>query len=380
MKVLIISGIWPPDIGGPASHGPEFGRFLLERGHQVRAVTSAENGGPVPPGFPIRSVARDRSRPVRLGRLLGAAVGAARDVDIVYAPGAYTRSAIAATLNSRPLVMKVVTDPAYERARRLGFFSGGIDEFQREPGNLRVRALKETRNRALKRAARIVTPGQYLERLGVGWGLDPQRFVAIPNPAPRIDLSVPRDELRRRFGMEGPTFVFTGRFVRQKNVPLVVRALRHVPDASLVLIGDGVEKPTIEEAIAGSGVGDRIAVHKSLPLEEAMQWVRAADAAVLPSDWEPGTAHAIVEALSVGTPPIVTAVGALPEIVQSGVNGLLVPPGDEHAFGEAMASLIADPDLLDRLRRGAVATGDRFAPERAFEIIERQLHLALESA
>jgi glycosyltransferase involved in cell wall biosynthesis len=372
-----VSGIWPPDIGGPASHGPDVGRFLASRGHRVWAVTSASDGRPELCGFPVRAVRRDRPRPLRLASGLALAAAAARDADVVYAAGMYTRSAIAASLNSVPLVVKLVNDPAYERARRFGLFSGTIEEFQRERGDARIRALRTARNFALRRAARIVIPGRYLERLGVGWGLPPERFKVIPNAVPPVDQTIPRDELRRRFSMNGPNFVFAGRFVGAKNVPLAVRALRRAPGVSLVLVGEGDDIGAIERAIAESGVAERIAMHPALPRKDAIQWVRAADAAILPSDWEVFP-HAALEALSVGTPVIATAVGGVPEIVNSGVNGLLVPPGDEEALGAAMASLAGDADLRGRLRRGAAATGDRYAPERAFAAIEAQLQRAVE--
>src|SRR3954451_16019838 len=120
--------IWPPDVGGPASHGPAVGRFLRDRGHQVRAVTTAESPGAVDPGFRLTASRRDRPRIVRLSGGALAAIAAARRVEVIYAIGMFTRSAIAGTLNSVPLVMKLVTDPAYERARRFGLFSGSIDE------------------------------------------------------------------------------------------------------------------------------------------------------------------------------------------------------------------------------------------------------------
>lgn len=380
VQILLVSGIWPPDIGGPASHGPEVGRFLRDQGHQVRAVTTAGRVQPLDPGFPLTASRRNRPRIIRLSRGALAVLAAAPRADVIYAIGMYTRSAIAATLNSVPLVMKLVADPAYERARRLGLFSGTLEEFQRERGDVRIRALRAARDLAFKRATRIITPARYLERIGIGWGLEPERFEVIPNPAPPVDKSTPREELRRRFGMDGPTFVFAGRFVRQKNVPLAVRALRRAPGVSLLLIGEGDQCGVIESAIAKSGVENRVAVHAALPLEDAMQWVRAADAAILPSDWEPGGSHAVIEALSVGTPAIATAVGAVHEIIDSGVNGLLVPPMDEEALGAAMASLAGDAELLGRLRRGAAATGDRYAPERAFAAVEDQLQRALESA
>jgi len=379
VKILIVSGIWPPDVGGPASHGPDFGRFLVNRGHRVRAVVSTSDGRPEFFGFPVRAVRRDRPRPLRLASALAAAASAARGADVVYAAGGmYTRSAIAASLNSIPLVIKLVNDPAYERARHLGLFAGTIEEFQQERGNARVRALKATRGLALNRAAEIVTPGRYLERIAVGWGLPPGRFKVIPNAVPPVDRSVPREELRRRFSMNGPNVVFAGRFVRQKNIPLAVRALRRAPSVSLVLIGEGDDAEAIERAIAESGVAERVSVRPALPRDDAIQWMRAADAAILPSDSE-GFPHAALEALSVGTPVIATAVGGVPEIINSGVNGLLVPRADEEALGAAMASLAGDPDLLERLRRGAAVTGDRYGPERAFAAIEERLQSAIDS-
>jgi glycosyltransferase involved in cell wall biosynthesis len=377
MRVLIVSGTWPPDIGGPASHGPEFGQFLAQRGHSVHAVASTPDRVPESFGFPVKAVPRNRARPVRIAHGLLAVAVAARGADVAYATGGmYTRSAIGAIAGPVPLVMKLVSDPAYERARRLGLFSGTIESFQDERREPRIRALKAARDLALRRATRIVTPGEYLKRLAIGWGLPPRRIEVIPNPAPPVDQSVSREELRRRFGMREITYVFAGRFVTQKNVPLAVRALRCAKGVSLVLIGEGDQAGAIGQAIAESGVTERITVHPALRRQEAMQWVRAADAAVLPSDWE-GFPHAAVEALSVGTPVIATAVGAIPEIVLPGDNGLLVRAGDETGFGAAMASLSARPELLERLRRGAAATGDRYAPERSYAAAEEQLQRAL---
>jgi glycosyltransferase involved in cell wall biosynthesis len=379
VKILIVSGIWPPDVGGPASHGPELGRFLLKQGHTVTAVASTPDGQAQSFGFPVRGVARGRSRAVRMVDGLVAGVRAARAAEVVYATGGmYARAALTARLTSLPLVLKLVNDPAYERARRLGLFDGSLEEFQSVAGGTRVRALKAARLRTLRQATRIVTPGHYLERLAVDWGIPRERFAVVPNPAARVDQSVERDELRRRCGIDGFTYVFAGRFVKQKNVPLAVRALARAPGARLVLIGEGEERAAIDQAIHSSGVDDRVSVRPALPREEAIQWVRAADAAILPSDWE-GFPHAAVEALSVGTPVIATATGAVPEIVNPGANGLLVAPGDEAGLGAAMASLGSDAGLLGRLRAGAAETGDRYAPERTFEAIEEQLRQALMS-
>lgn len=376
MRVLLVSGIWPPDVGGPASHGPEFGRYLVERGHYVHAVTTAGGPGVTDPGFPLTTARRDRPRLIRHPAAGLSVVAAGRRAEVIYATGMYGRSAVAASVHRLPLVLKVVTDPAYERARRLGFFTGTLEEFQGEQDHRGVRALKRLRNYSVSRAARIVIPSRWLAEIASGWGLDAERITVVPNPSPPVDQSVSVDELRDRLGVRFPTFVFAGRIVEMKNLPLAVAALRRVAEGSLVVVGDGPARGELERAISESEVGDRVVLKGALPRSEAIEWLRAADAAILTSDGE-NFPHAAVEALTAGTPVIATAVGGVPEIIETGVNGILVAPGDPIAFGAAMSSVAADPALLERLRDGASQAADRYLPGVSFGAIEAQLALAL---
>jgi glycosyltransferase involved in cell wall biosynthesis len=117
----------------------------------------------------------------------------------------------------------------------------------------------------------------------------------------------------------------------------------------------------------------------AVPRAAALEWMRAADAAVLSSDWE-NFPHAAVEALAAGTPVIATAVGGVPEIIASGVNGLLVSRGDTRGFGAAMSSVARDAALRRKLRAGARATAERFATERVYRDIEGELQAAARTA
>ena len=375
LRVLIVSGIWPPDVGGPASHGPELGWFLNARGHDVRAVTTTGPAGAERFDFPLRAVRRDRPRGVRVPLGALALAIAARGADVVYATGMYTRSALVTTMYRVPLVLKLASDPAYERARRLGLFSGTLEAFQQPQDGRRLRRLKDVRSLVLRRASRVVIPSEYLAAFARSWGLRSERIAVIPNPAPPIDLTSSREELRSRLDIRGPTFVFAGRIVRQKNLPLAVAALRHVPQASVIFIGEGPEQVPLANAISTAGLGDRTAIKGALPRSSALEWIRAADAAILPSDWE-NFPHAAVEALAAGTPVVATSVGGVPEIVHTGVNGVLVPPGDERSLAAAMAGIATDPELRFRLSQGAIATAERYDATQAFQAIEQQLEMA----
>jgi glycosyltransferase involved in cell wall biosynthesis len=375
VEILLVSGIWPPDVGGPASHGPEFGRYLVDRGHRVRAVTTSGPAGPVDPGFPVVSSRSDRPRPIRLPAAAAAVLAQTRGVEVIYSTGMYCRSALASAVWRTPLVLKLVNDPAYERARGLGLFSGSLEAFQRSSNRRGVRYVKRLRQLALARASRIVIPSRYLAQIASAWGIPDERMVVIPNPAPPSNGSASREGLRERLGIRPPIFVFAGRLVPQKNLPLAVSALSAVPKGTLVVIGDGVSRDELIREIARTGVADRVAFKGALPRAEALDWLRAADAAILPSDWE-NFPHAAVEALAAGTPVIATAVGGVPEIIETGVNGILVPRGDDRALGRAMASVAADETVLARLREGALAAAARYRPATVYGAIEAELEQA----
>jgi glycosyltransferase involved in cell wall biosynthesis len=174
--------------------------------------------------------------------------------------------------------------------------------------------------------------------------------------------------------MDGPTAVFVGRLVLQKNLPLLVEAVAEVPGFRVVVVGDGPEHAALEAAVTARGLEDRVRLVPAVPRAAAMRWMKAADVTVLPSSWE-NHPHAVVESLTVGTPVVATAVGGVPEIVTDGVDGLLTPDGDAAALADALRAALLDAGRSADLRRGAADVGDRFAPERSFaraaEIIEQ---------
>jgi glycosyltransferase involved in cell wall biosynthesis len=198
----------------------------------------------------------------------------------------------------------------------------------------------------------------------------------VPNPAPAIGQIAPREELRHRLGMNGPTFVFVGRLVPSKNLPLAISAINHVPGAQLIVIGDGPERQPLTELIDQAGLQDRVVMKGALPRSEAIEWLRAADAALLSSAYE-NFPHAAVEALAAGAPVVATAVGGVPEVIETGVNGILVPGGDERALSQAMGTITTDTELLAKLRQGVAATVGRYRADQAYEAIERELLAAV---
>jgi len=373
MRVIVVSGIWPPDVGGPASHAPDVAAFLRSRGHEVEVVTTAA-AAPAPEPYPVRWVSRSLPKGAVHVRAGLEVARRSRTADVVYTTGMFGRSAAGATLARRPYVVKLTADPAFERARRRGMIGGSVDEFQHVGGDPALRLLRLARDIELRHAAHVFTPSAYLRDLTVSWGVPEARVSVLPNPSPPLPELPPREELRRSFGIEGPALAFAGRLTAQKSLGVAFAALAANDGVALLVAGDGDERAALERQAAELGLEGRIRFLGPQPRERVVELFRAADAAILSSTWE-NFPHTVVEALAVGTPVLATAAGGVAEVVRDGENGLLVAVGDADGLADAVRRYFADAGLRERLRAAAASSVAEYAPERVFalllEVLER---------
>jgi glycosyltransferase involved in cell wall biosynthesis len=375
VKVLVVSGIWPPDVGGPASHAPEVADYLAGRGHEVEVVTTAA-APPAPADYPIHWVSRAIPKGlihVRTAALVGRC---ARRVDVVYTTGMFGRSFAGSTAAARPYVVKLTADPAFERARRRGIVEGDVDAFQRSAHGLRPAALRLARDLELRRAAHVFCPSAYLRELALSWGIPGERVSVLPNPYPALPDLPPRDELRASFEMNGRTLAFAGRLSAQKSLDVGLAALADVEDVTLVIAGDGDQRAPLERRAAELGVADRVHFLGAQSRERVLELFRAADASLLSSSWE-NFPHTVVEALAVGTPVLATRVGGVAEVVHDGENGLLVPAGDRDALAASIRRFFDDDALRERLRAAAARSVRAFGRDTVFARLERALEEAV---
>jgi glycosyltransferase involved in cell wall biosynthesis len=369
VKILIVSGIWPPDVGGPASHAPEVARFLAGRGHEVRAVVAADRP-PAPQPFPVDWISRRLPKGV-VHAVAGARIAQhARRVDVVYSTGMFGRTGLACRAVRAPYVLKLTGDPAFERARWLGRVDGDVDAFQAGSGGLATTLLRRLRDVTVHGAAHVVCPSAYLAELAVTWGAEPSRVSVLPNPAPAVPALGDRDALRASFGMDGLTFAFAGRLGPQKALHVALAAVDRVEDVTFLVAGDGDLRELLE-----ADAGPRARFIGPLPRDRVLELFAAADAALLSSSWE-NFPHSVVEALAVGTPVIATAVGGVAEVVDDGVNGLLVPPDDVDAFTRALERFASDEPLRARLHAAAAPSVERFSSAAIYGELERVLDAA----
>jgi glycosyltransferase involved in cell wall biosynthesis len=359
VNVLVVSGIWPPDVGGPASHAPEVAEFLLTHGHEPHVLITADRA-PAPEAYPVDWV--PRSSPVRHLRAFRRVAQLAKRADVVYTTGMFIRSGAGSVAAGTPYVVKLTADPGFERARRRGLTHASLGDFQQERSPV-TWPLRASRDAVATRAAHVVTPSSYLRELAIGWGVPAERVTVLPNPAPAVPDTPSRDDLRARFGFDGPTLVFAGRLALPKSLEVGIEAAKRA-GVALAIAGDGPERERLEGLGYARFLGP-------LPRARVLELFRAGDASLLSSSWE-NFPHSVVESLAAGTPVISTRVGGVPEVVHDGENGLLVEPNDVGALADAIRRGFSD---IDRLRANARPSIADYSADRVYgkllDILER---------
>lgn len=151
-----------------------------------------------------------------------------------------------------------------------------------------------------------------------------------------------------------PKIVFAGRFAPQKNLITLVNILARMKDLpwSCTLIGDGIQRPEVEAAIARNGLNERIALLGWLAPEEVIEWFRRSDILLMPSLSE-GLPVVGVQALSMGLALVLSRSGGNIDLVREGENGYLFDPYDEEGFEGALRVLFYDPAVLLAARRAS---------------------------
>jgi teichuronic acid biosynthesis glycosyltransferase TuaC len=193
-----------------------------------------------------------------------------------------------------------------------------------------------------------------------------QRMIALGMPAEKIavhhtgidaDLFTPRDRAAAKaaLGIEGPLIASVGALIPLKGQRLVLEALARLPEAELLLIGDGPERPALRRLAGRLGIAGRTHFLGALAHEALPPLIAAADLLVHASERE-GLANVWIEALACGTPLVIAETAAAHEVVDRPEAGRIVAR-DPEALAAAARAIFALPPAPDKVRESALRFG-----------------------
>lgn len=209
-------------------------------------------------------------------------------------------------------------------------------------------------------------------------GLEPDRVAAFPIG---IDLhqfrpGPPADDLRQELGLPaGHRLVGLISYLRAYKgheyfIEAAAKVLSQVQDVTFLIVGEGPEEDTLRARIARLGLTDQVRMLGFR--EDLLNVFRSLDVFVIPSVEADTIPQVLMQALALGLPVVSTTVGSIPDVVQDGATGFVVPPRDAEALAERIVALLADPHLRhDMGARGRALVERKYSLERMLDRLER---------
>ncbi|MBI4138639.1 glycosyltransferase [Candidatus Uhrbacteria bacterium] len=316
MRVLLATGIYPPESGGPATYTKGLFEALRARGHSVQVIAYGETGR----NDGVTRISRKGGPAIRYLRYVWKAFFLARRSDILYAQGPVSEglpATIAAKLAGVPIYIKVVGDYAWEMAsQKLNVKTQkfGLDEFLKTRHRGLIGLYERIERWTAKRARRVIVPSRYLKTVVEKWGVPSERVQVILNANEPLPETRERETERQAFDVAEKVVILTAvRAVPWKGVSELISWWKELPASHhLVVAGDGPELERWKTLAHELGVGDRVRFLGRINRQELARWYDAADAFVLNSGYE-GYPHVVAEAASRGLPCIVSDQGGNPE-------------------------------------------------------------------
>jgi len=367
-KVLITTGIYPPDVGGPATLLATLPQALRERGFKIKILTYSDVCSTTEEKEAgVFRVLREGNETWRYFKYFGLMVGLVWWADIIYVTDLYSAGRGALWLKrllGRKYIIRFAGDSAWEKAATAGWTKDYIVDFENNKQELRVEKLKNQRRQILKNADCVIAVSHFMADLAQKIGVDNKKITMIYNA---VDFF---KNLPLRQESPTPILVFSGRLVPWKSQAVILKILARIkekyPRITFEILGDGPELENLKKMAKDLGIESNVKIHGRLAEEKTHQIFARATIFVLNTNYE-GLSHAVLNAMQVGVPVITTTVGGNAEVILDGENGLFVPYDNENTWQSAIEKLLDSPTLREKFSQNAKKTLEKFKFEGMVE-------------
>ncbi len=352
-KVLVATGLYPPDIGGPATFSKLIHDELPKRGVKIEILSFGA----------VRRLPKLIRHLVFLFKILKE--GGAADSILALDPVSVGLPAfLAAKILKKRFLLRIAGDYAWEQGRQRFGVREFLEDFQTKRYGWRVEALRMIQRAVARGAEKILVPSSYLKEIVKVWGVGAEKIQIVYNAADLPAALMTKEEARARLNLKGTAIFSAGRLVPWKGFESLIEVMSDLEgdDSCLNIAGDGPDFEKLKTKISSLGLEGRVNLLGRLDKDNLSAYMLASDLFILNTGYE-GLSHTLLEAMALGTPVITTGAGGNMELVEGDKTGILVPFGNKGRLKEEILRLSRDKlfaqKLAERAREEIAAKFDK---------------------
>ena len=349
--ICIVSPIYPPDIGGPASYVFDLSQ-RLKKDFEISVVAFCEGKASLVKNVDIHTINPKRygffGRQFRLFRKLWKVAKKAQTMYIQGPIVVGVTSMLFAKIKKIPTVMKFVGDIAWEEASRNGKTDLDLESWLNlKKKDFKSAMIKRIQKVSLNSADKVVVPSRFLKNILMKYyGLKDSKIALIYN-------AFEGESKRKKHSERGYKIMSAGRLVPHKKMDLIVEAMSKLPEKyTLDIYGEGPEEKFIEDKIRELDLETRVKMKGSLPKSGVLREMSEHDICVLYSSYE-GLPHIVLEAFSSQCPVIASSIPGTNEVAIDNETAILAEPENPIRLAEAIRNLAWDKKLRETISRKA---------------------------
>ncbi len=336
MDILITVGIFPPDIGGPASFVPKISKYLINKGHNVKIICLSDKEHlDNKDEFSVIRINRNLPIIFRWLKTIVKIYRVSKKSDLIFVNGLGTETTIANLLSRKKVIRKIVGDPVWERVYNKKLINETFDDFQENKHGLFISLQKIIRNWSINKSNLIITPSQHLKAFINKIGVDNKTLV--------INNGVTIQETNKKvFQNNIIQLLVVSRLVSQKNIDTIIKAVKVMENESIILniIGDGSEINNLKNLVEDYELEEKVNFIGKIENTKLNEYLSNADIFVQASNYE-GLPHSILEAVNYEIPILSTEVGGCSVLLNKGERGYTIPlPISETGISEGIRTII----------------------------------------
>ena len=376
MRVLVTVGIFPPDIGGPATFVPKIAKYFQdELNYEIEILTLSDNkNSNINDDFSVKRI--DRNLPIiyRWLKTIFTIYKLGKNKDLIFVNGLGTETTIANIFLKKKIIRKIVGDPVWERAYSKAKISESFDEFQVKNYGFSISLQKKVRSFSIKKSDIVVTPSQHLKNFILNLGF--KNKIEIINNG----VFIP-EENTNIFTNDQINITVVSRLVSHKNIEKIIKAISDLnsPLINLNIIGDGPELNQLQKISLESNNKDNIIFHGKLNRDEIDHIFLNSDIYIQASNYE-GLPHSLLEAMSYGIPVLCTPVGECKEILGNEDRGYILDlPVSKNNIKSKISEIIGEKNIANKKgERGKDFINEKYNLTNSFNLYKNLFTRLLE--